>query len=132
MVVANAMLRAARRARGEALEGLASGVLAPAELLELASGEDGKALRRIPIRTMLRELGCTGRRCDERMALFRRLAKVDAGRSDRELTIGWLIDRRTNGLRVAALAEVIVPGYLSGSLRPPPTSDWPYGTPARR
>jgi hypothetical protein len=132
MSAASTGLRVARRVRGEALAGLASGVLSPADLLELAASEDGRALRRILVRTVLRELGCTERRCGQLVELLRRLAKVDDDCSSRSLTLGWLLDRRTSGQRVTAFADVLVSGCLSGAPRSAPSTGWPYAAQAQR
>lgn len=126
MVLASAGLRAARRQRGEALEGLSSGLLSPAELLELAAGEGGAALRRIRISNVFAELGCTKRRAEELLVLFRRLARVEPATPDRMLTIGWLCDRRASERRVNAFCEVLLLLGAAEGLRPTPTAAYPY------
>ena len=126
MALASAGLRAARRQRGEALEGLSSGQLSPAELLELAAGEGGAALRRIRISNVFAELGCTKRRAEELLVLFRRLARVEPATPDRMLTIGWLCDRRASERRVNAFCEVLLLLGAAEGLRPTPTAPYPY------
>ena len=123
MVVATAALRAARSARGAALAGLASGVLSVAELIELTMGEEGGALRRIPVHSVLAELDCPRRRRDELVGLLRRICHVAPGR---RLTLGWICDRRAVGRRCAALADILVAADAHNGLRPAPTPGWPY------
>lgn len=136
MSVASAELRAARRARGDALTGLASGVLSPADLLELASAESGRPLRHIPVRSLLRELGSSEKQSRELIRLLLRI--VQAGdANDKPLTVAWVIDRRTNGRRVTALADVLVSSRLvlsnqDDALRPIPSEGWPYALPGRQ
>ena len=123
MAIASAALRAARGARGAALAGLASGLLSVPELVELAMGEEGVALRRIPIHSLLAELGGPERRREELFGLLRRICHVAPGR---RLTLAWMCDRRAIGWRSSALADVLVAYLARNGLRPPATSGWPY------
>jgi hypothetical protein len=130
MSVASAALRAARSARGAALAGLASGVLSMPELIELAMGDEGVALRRILVHSLLAELGCPERRRDELFGLLRRICHVDSSRAPgRRLTLGWICDRRSTGRRSGALADALVACVARDGVRPPATPGWPYAGP---
>ena len=127
---ASAALVAARRQRGAALRAIATGVLSVAELLELAAGDEGRALRPITLHSLLAELGCTARRRSELVALFRRLAHVDAAIPDRRLTLGWICDRRAGCVRTSALCEVVLVLGAGDGPRSRPSPRWPYLTDA--
>ncbi len=126
MSVASAALRAARSARGAALAGLASGVLSMPELIELAMGDEGVALRRILVHSLLAELGCPERRRDELFGLLRRICHVAPGR---RLTLAWICDRRAIGRRSGALADALVAYVARDGVRPLATPGWPYAGP---
>ena len=127
---ASTALAAARRQRGAALRAIATGVLSVAELVELAAGDEGRALRPITLHSLLAELGCTARRRSELVALFRRLVHVDAAIPDRRLTLGWICDRRAGCVRASALCEVVLVLGAGDGPRSRPSPRWPYLTDA--
>jgi len=121
MSVASAHLREARRVRGDAVQGLASGVLSLGDLLELAELPEWVALRQIPVGVVLRALGSSEARTRHQLEEIRRLS--GASSSPNRLTVGWVVDRRATG-RVEALADVA----LSTNGRVAPAPRWPFST----
>ena len=123
MTVASARLRDARRVRGDTLLGLTSGALSVGELCELAQLSEWRPLRRITLHAVLRSLGLGETRTRRLLARIRSSAGVDPGIATRDLTIGWVLDRRATG-RTEALADAL----LATSPRVAPAPHWPYAT----
>ena len=126
MVRANVALRAARRQRGEVLASISASLLSVAEVLELAASDEGEALRRIRISSVLAELGCPRRRVDGLLDMLRRLACADPRTPDRRLTVGWICDRRSSGRRQVALCEILVLLSSERGTRLGPVVGYPY------
>ena len=113
---------AARRARAEWLFALEARVLGVDELVAAAGAEPRSPLRHIKLFQLLASLpGSTPSRACGVLAAFRRIAGVPRAMPDRELTIGWLVDGRSNPRRVTALVDA-----LNASDRRPPSERFPW------
>lgn len=103
---ARVVLAAARRQRAEYLVSLAEGLLTPLDLVEAATSDSGRALRKIGLRQM--HLNCQGwgrRRTDRLLAgLASRLDLDPAGVQEKQ--VAWLIDPRSGGRRFLAWLDV--------------------------
>ena len=113
---------AARRARADWLLALETGVLGVDELVAAAGADPRSPLRRIKLFQLLASLpGSTPSRACGVLAAFRRIAGVPRALPDRELTVGWLVDGRSNPRRVTALVDA-----LNASDRRPPSERFPW------
>ena len=113
---------AAQRARAEWLFALEVRVLGVDELVAAAGADPRSPLRRIKLFQLLASLpGSTPSRACGVLAAFRRTAGVPRALPDRELTVGWLVDRRSNPRRITALVDA-----LNASGRQPPSERFPW------
>ena len=113
---------AAQRARAEWLFALEVRVLGVDELVAAAGADPGSPLRRIKLFQLLASLpGSTPSRACGVLAAFRRIAGVPRAMPDRELTVGWLVDGRSNPRRMTALVDA-----LNGPDRRPPSERFPW------
>jgi hypothetical protein len=113
---------AARRARADWLLALESGVLGVDELVAAASADPQSPLRRIRLFQMIASLPMASpSRARDMLAAFRRMAVMPRALPDRELTVGWLVDRRSNPRRITALVDA-----LNASGRQPPSERFPW------
>ena len=113
---------AAQRARAEWLFALEVRVLGVDELVAAAGADPRSPLRRIKLFQLLASLpGSTPSRACGVLAAFRRIAGVPRALPDRELTVGWLVDGRSNPRRVTALVDA-----LNASDRRPPSERFPW------
>jgi hypothetical protein len=95
--------------RGEWLISVSEGVLAVAELLDYAATDEGRPLRRLRLDQVL------AAQPDWSMAKARQVVARTVRRSPRQprsrqtkprqITVGWLVDHRSSGLRAAAFAD---------------------------
>ena len=112
---------AARRARAEWLFALEARVLGVDELVA-AAGDPRSPLRRIKLFQVLASLpGSTPSRACGVLAAFRRIAGVPRALPDRELTVGWLVDGRSNPRRMTTLVDA-----LNASDRQAPSERFPW------
>jgi hypothetical protein len=113
---------AARRARADWLLALDARVLGVDELVAAASADPQSPLRRIKLFQMIASLpGSTPSRARDMLAAFRPIAGVARSLPDRELTVGWLVDRRSNPRRITALVDA-----LNAPDRRPPSERFPW------
>jgi len=129
-----AALAAARRYRAEWLLSMNAGLLGIADLVEAARTEQGRPLRRLTVYELFRTSpDWSKRKADLALETLRRLAAVPADLPSRKLTVGWLVDPRSDGRRVSILADVLLSGQ---GRRLPPSDRFPYSpvavTPSRR
>lgn len=121
--VANTARAEANAERGRALASLRAGTSDVTGILRRACLPEGKALRRIPlVRLLSGQDGWTKRRA---RATVRSVLTVLQDRSTGydavdQLTIMWLIDARTGGRRMRALADALDPKEM------PPWMGFPY------
>lgn len=98
--VANVALGKARTYRGEWLVGLAEGVVSPLDLFLAAMAPGGGPLRRLRLVTVLSaQPGWGTTRTHTTLERFH--AQAGRPRDGRPATVGWLIDRRSQGRRLA-------------------------------
>lgn len=118
----NQAVAAARQARADWLLALEARVLGVDELVATAGSDPRSPLRRIKLFQVLASLpGSTPSRARGVMAAFRRIAGVPRALPDRELTVGWLVDGRSNPRRMTALVDA-----LNASDRQPPSERFPW------
>lgn len=108
---------AARRVRAEWIAGLEQEFVSLSDLLQFAASgpEDSEreAVRRMRLTTALAAALKSRKRAD--MAVRHAVAVVEDDRSSsvkdepKNVRVGWLLDRRTNGKRIMALADALMP-----------------------
>lgn len=112
--------RDADATRAEWLSGVAAGVLMTSDVISDAATIS--ALRRITLRSLLSAQPGVGRVATERV-----LARVRSTTgADQRLTIGWLIDPRSEGKRLLAWIDAMTPRdhapWVGYPLAPPPAA----------
>ncbi len=112
---ANAALSEARAYRAVWLLSLSTGQCRIADVIAAAATPGGEPLSRISLRTLLQsDPGLNWIRLEPRV----RRTLCDLGwnpsHDHRWPTIGWLLDRRSTGARLAAFLEVLTPSSDSG------------------
>ncbi|ACV79047.1 hypothetical protein [Nakamurella multipartita] len=118
--------RAALRLRAEWLEALHEGLVTPVDLFRHAATIDGRPLLALTLRQILTHAGgLSGKTIHTRLTRLR--ARCGADRiSMRQLTVGWLLDSRCRGRRLACWFS------LQPSIqREPPWTGFPF-TPQTR
>lgn len=103
---ARAALSEARRQRAEHLVALANGILTPHDVVDAATADSGRALRRISLRQL--HLSCEGwgeRRTSRLLSDLAARIGLPARDVERE-TIAWLLDPRAGGRRYLAWLDV--------------------------
>lgn len=107
---------AARRVRAEWIAGLEQKFVTLNDLLQFASsGEDSEreAVRRMRLTTALAAALSSRKRAEA--AVRHTVAVVEDDRASKvkdepkNVRVGWLLDRRTNGKRIMALADALTP-----------------------
>ena len=115
----NDAARAARRARAEWIVGLESGLVTVADVLDAAKRENGAAVARLKLSTLL-TAAYGAPRAKACVRHVRAVLDVDTPSAD--LTVGWLTDHRTGGRRIMALADALNPRNA------PPVPGFPFRT----
>lgn len=117
----NTARRAASRARAEWLVGLESGFVTVGDVLEYSTNENGAVVNKLKLRSMLTAAHGAPR---AKAIVKHMLAILELEVPSSELTVGWLMDQRTGGRRVMALADALNP--KTG----PPFPGFPFRTSA--
>jgi hypothetical protein len=105
LALANTAKKASARTRAEWLTSLSMGVISISDLIEAATTEDNRALRRITLRQLLSTQEGWGRAKTSRV-LFLTTHLLGLEPTSR-LTVAWLLDARAGGRRVRALADAL-------------------------
>jgi len=93
--------RAALRLRAEWLEALHEGLVTPVDLFRHAATADGRPLLALTLRQVLVHAGgLSGKTINIRLTRLRARCGADCI-SYRQLTVGWLLDTRCRGRRLA-------------------------------
>lgn len=122
MAKVNAALAEARRFRAVWVHALATGRCSVADVLDAATAPGGEPLRTLVLTEVLgAQPGWPHRRARFVVAEVRRMLRVDPGLANRKITVGWIVDGRTHGIRRRALADAL---YRSG--REAPAPHWPW------
>jgi hypothetical protein len=122
MVKVRAALSDARRFRAIWMHALATGRCSVADLLDASTQPGGEPLRALVLTEVLSaQPGWSPRHARFSVAEVRRMLKVDPRIANRRITVGWVVDGRTRGIRRRALADAL---YRSG--REAPAPNWPW------
>lgn len=105
LALANSAKPAAARTRADFLLSLQTGLISISELIDAATSEDDRALRRLTLRQVLLHQEGWGRARTERV--LSELTSSLGLAPTRRLTVAWLIDARAGGRRVRALADAL-------------------------
>lgn len=129
LATANAAKAAAEDARGRALADLETRASEVADIVRGSCFPEGAALRRIPLVRLLSGRPGTSKR-HARAVVRQTLAVLgERNRTDRQvdaLTIMWVIDARSGGRRIRALADALDPKEQA------PWQGFPYAVRAAR
>lgn len=108
---------AARRVRAEWIAGLEQGFVSLSDLLQFAASApdeaEREAVRRMRLMSALAAFLNSRKRAER--AVVHAVAVVEDDRSSavkdepKSVRVGWLLDRRTNGKRILALADALMP-----------------------
>jgi hypothetical protein len=111
-------LSAARQARAEMLLEISAGRLTPIEFVDMARDASWVALRRESLREVIVSAPFLGAR-RWREIRDRMLGVLDVEASDKDLTVGWLLDPRAGGRRYLAFIDAM-------RTREPPWPGFPW------
>ena len=112
-------LSAARLTRAEQLVAIAKGLLTPEDVVDTARRADWVALRSLSLQQLVLSVPEAGPR-RWREVRDRLLGVLGAKLSDKDLTVGWLLDPRAGGRRYLAFIDAMRPR------REPPWPGFPW------
>ncbi|WP_251153774.1 hypothetical protein [Cellulosimicrobium sp. Marseille-Q4280] len=107
---AAAARRSANRRRAEYLSSVTTGLLSVHDVVAAAAAPDGAPLLRISLRQLLGAQPDWGKSRTE-AAMTRLITVLGETRTDRDQTIGWLVDPRVRGARLLAFADATQTGH---------------------
>ena len=117
-----AALAEARRFRAIWMHAIATRRCSVVDLLDAAIQPGGEPLRALVLTEVLgAQPGWPPRRARFTVAEVRRMLNVNPELPNRKVTVGWIVDGRTRGVRRRALADA-----LYRSHREPPVPHWPW------
>lgn len=122
MVKVRSALDDARRFRAIWMHAVATGACSISDLLDASVQPGGEPLRALVLTEVLgAQPGWSPRRARFTVTEVRRMLGVDPQLTNRRVTVGWIVDRRTRGIRRRALADAL---YRIG--REAPAPNWPW------
>lgn len=116
LALAHTAKREAERMRAEWLYSVQVGVLTVPDLIQAATSESGRPLRRITLNQLLEAQGWGRARNQRALDHIRNLLGTT---SDRRLNVAWLVDARADGRRLQVWADAL-------KERVPPWTGFPY------
>lgn len=104
LAIANSAKREAQRMRSEWLFSIHVGVLSVPDLIQAATSESGRPLRRVTLSQLLEAQGWGRARIERALDHIRSQLGIA---SDRRLNVAWLIDARADGRRLHVWADAL-------------------------